>query len=110
MESAIKEHDRIAYQEFANYITIYTDGSGIGGRIDASAVRMMSLQDGFSVPVTTLGLDTQFTVYFGELYGLFLALEILEEPTEYADARPVIIYTDNQAAIRHAHCPQSRSG
>ena len=74
----------------------------------------MSLQDGFSVPVTTravhVGLDTQFTVYFGELYGLFLTLEILGKPTEYSDTRPVIIYTDNQSAIRNPHCPQSRSG
>lgn len=49
-------------------------------------------------------------MFFGELYGLFLALEILGDPSEFQDIRSVIIYTDNQSAIRNAHNPQTRSG
>ena len=38
-----------------------------------------------------------------------LTLEIPRELSEYQGTRPVIIYTDNQSAIRNAHNPQSRS-
>ena len=84
------------------------------GRIKKFAVRMISIEEGSSFPVSTraayIGLDNQFTVYFGELYGLLLTLEILGEPSEYQDTWPMIIYTDNQSAIRDAHNSQSRSG
>ena len=114
-DTAIKNHDKVVYRSSPDFITIYTDDSGINDRISASAVRMITLPEGLSIPVTNKSADirpaSQFTVYFGELYGLYLALEILsKEPTEFKDERPVIIYTDNQAAIRNAHCPQSKSG
>lgn len=47
---------------------------------------------------------------FGELCGLYLALEILGKLSEFPDIRPVIIYTDNKSAIRNVYSPQSRSG
>ena len=49
-------------------------------------------------------------MYLGEMYGIYLALDILKDPIEHGDTRPMIIYTDNQAAIRSSHTPHNVSG
>ena len=43
-----------------------------------------------------IGSDQQFKVYFGELYGLFMALALVVEDNSN---QKVLIFTDNQAAI-----------
>ena len=51
------------------------------------------------------------TVYVAELQGIKLALQITNEDTEKGNKRDkVIIFTDNQAAIRTLQAPTGRSG
>lgn len=54
-----------------------------------------------------LGSDEQFTVYFGELYGLSMALDLIAE--DNSDQK-VLIFTDNQAAITSSKQPKQQSG
>ena len=49
-----------------------------------------------------IGSDQQFTVYFGELYGLLMALDLIVE--DNSDGK-VLIFTDNQAAITPCEQP-----
>ena len=81
---------------------IYTDGSGINGKIGAAAVGPTITWNAF------LGPSHSFTVYSGELYGISLAtkmsLETLVEP------KVVIICVDSQAAIRAVGSPKNKSG
>ncbi|KAK1991873.1 hypothetical protein LX36DRAFT_539768, partial [Colletotrichum falcatum] len=51
------------------------------------------------------------TVYAGELQGIILALEIAGEDRQKGNNRSkVLIYTDNQAAIRSSARPKGKSG
>ncbi len=84
-----------------NYLAIYTDGNGINGGIGASAVTMFSLWPGAPSLVTRgkhacIRSDQQFTVYFGELYGLFMALDLVIEDNSN---QKVLIFIENQAVI-----------
>lgn len=53
-----------------------------------------------------LGPNTGYTIYFGELYGLLIALKMAAADDNNA---PVIIFTDNHAAIRSIHEPRKQS-
>lgn len=74
---------------------IYTDGSGIKGRIGPAATmrdktgRWISLRYG-------LGTTAQHTVYEAELTGIILALHMANGIKNW---RRLSIFTDNQAAI-----------
>src|SRR5258706_4375139 len=58
-----------------------------------------------------MGDSTTSTVYAAELQGVRLALlTALEDWTEGNRRKKVVIYTDNQAAIRAVHRPLGRSG
>ncbi len=71
--------------------SFYTDGSGINDLIGASAVETVVLHDLElpGIPQTMavgqkqacLGPSTSFTVYFGELYGILIAIKIT--PVDY---------------------------
>ncbi|CCF40032.1 zinc knuckle [Colletotrichum higginsianum] len=88
-------------------IHIYTDGSGINGYIGAAAVCITTYQTRNSY----MGSDAISTVYAGELQGIILALEIAEEDRQRGNNRSkVLIYTDNQAAIRSSARPKGKSG
>jgi hypothetical protein len=73
-------------------LSIYTDGSGIDGRVGAAAVCPFTKQTRSAY----LGLSAISTVYAAELYGISLAPQIAQA---YADQnrsrRNVTIYTDN---------------
>ena len=77
----------------------------MNGKIGASAV-ISTISD-----QAHLRLDTQHTVFTGELYGIFLALNTafyvisIEQRT---GTKIPIIYTDNQAALRRVKTPNSR--
>lgn len=94
---------------------IYTDGSGIDHEIGASACTILSPMENCSPIITrkrqaALGLQSSYTVYFGELYGIYMALDIAREDRDInQDHSPVLIFTDNQAAIRSVHDPQKPS-
>ncbi|OHE90236.1 zinc knuckle [Colletotrichum orchidophilum] len=105
-ENARKEHQRCTEYE-TEAIQIYTDGSGINGHIGAAAVCATTYQ----IRNSYMGPDTISTVYAGELQGIILALEIAEEDKQKGNNRSkVLIYTDNQAAIRSSARPKGKSG
>ncbi len=54
-----------------------------------------------------IGSDQQFTVYFGELYGLLMALDFVVEDKSN---QKILIFTDNQAAITSSEQPKQQSG
>jgi ribonuclease HI len=88
-------------------IHIYTDGSGINGHIGAAAVCTTTHQ----TKSAYMGDDTVSTVYAGDLQGIILALQIAQEDRDRGNCRKkVLIYTDNQAAIRSAAKPRGTSG
>lgn len=129
-EEAMKFHDAVAD---GSYLHFYTDGSGINDRIGASAVRTIKIpewdQPNINLPKIIeaesrkayLGPSASYTVYFGELYGILMALQMvpidhhrrsqLEDWNDHeADNRDTIIFTDNQAAIRAVNNPGNSSG
>ena len=85
-----------------NALDIYTDDSGINGKIGASAYapQLEATQR------KHLGDDEHFTMYAGELKGIDMAYQIA------MDTKPpaLNIWTDNQAAIESTANPQSQSG
>jgi len=86
---------------------IYTDGSGINGHIGAAAVCTTINQ----TKNAYMGDDSVSTVYAGELQGISLALQLAREDRDRGNARKkVLIYTDNQAAIRSVARPRGKSG
>ena len=96
----------------SNYLAIYTDGSGIKGRIDASAVTMFGPWPGVRAldareKRACIGSDQQSTIYFGKLYALFMALGLVVEDNSN---QKVLIFTDNQAAITSSEQPKQQSG
>ncbi|KAJ3552838.1 hypothetical protein NPX13_g11022 [Xylaria arbuscula] len=105
-ESAEREH-QVDIESGENNLRIYTDGSSINGHVGAAAVCLMTGE----TKKTYMGKDTVSTVYAAELQGIILALQIAEDDRERGNTRAkVIIYTDNQAAIRTSSKPQGRSG
>ncbi|KJK73496.1 hypothetical protein H634G_11258 [Metarhizium anisopliae BRIP 53293] len=101
-ESAEKAQERHQYSidNEPSAIHIYTDGSGINGHVGAAAVCTTTSQ----IKSAYMGDDAVSTVYAGELQGISLALQIAQEDRNRGNIRnKVLIYTDNQAAIRGAH-------
>ena len=105
-ELAISHHNNTVYNDAnTSLLPIYTDGSGINGKIGASAVTSTISDQAY------LGPDTQYTVFTGKLYVIFLALNIafyvisIEQRT---GIKMPIIYTDNQAALRRVKTPNSK--
>lgn len=103
---ATDTHNLLA-KSTANNILIYTDGSGIDGQIGAAAVS------------PTIGLErwaymgdaTTSTVHVAELYGIKMAIELALEDAAHGNTRDkIIIFTDNQAAIRMTYNPVGKSG
>ncbi|TXB97085.1 hypothetical protein FocTR4_00012225 [Fusarium oxysporum f. sp. cubense] len=105
-EEAQIKHEQIIQDE-PDAIHIYTDGSGIGGHIGAAAVCTTTQE----TKSAYMGDDTTSTVYAGELQGISLALQIAQEDRSRGNSRSkVLIYTDNQAAIRSTAKPKGKSG
>lgn len=82
-------------------IAVYTDGSGLNGRIGASAV---SIAQGW-IRNRTLGSEEESTVYAGELTGIRMALHKLRK-----EKTPATIFVDSQAAIQAVQNPRRPSG
>lgn len=91
----------------SNRIFIYTDGSSINNQVGAAAVSPLTR----STKMTYMGNSETSTVYTAELQGIKLALEIADEDADKGNKREkLIIFTDNQAAIRAFQTPTGRSG
>ena len=82
-------------------IAVYTDGSGLNGRIGASTV---CLSQGWKRN-RTLGTEEESTVYAGELTGIRMALHRLRKET-----RPATVFVDSEAAIQAVQNPRRPSG
>ncbi|KAF6525556.1 hypothetical protein HZS61_011351 [Fusarium oxysporum f. sp. conglutinans] len=96
----------IIIQDEPDAVHIYTDGSGISGHIGAAAVCTTTQE----TKSAYMGDDTTSTVYAGELQGISLALQIAQEDRPRGNSRSkVLIYTDNQAAIRSTAKPKDGS-
>lgn len=94
-----------ALEDSDTYV-IYSDGSGEGDVVGASAVAAHPL-GGVLVHRARLGHLSAHTVFEGELFGIVLALRIITELPEVVDAA---ICLDNQSAIVRAHKPRPKSG
>ncbi|KAK4068333.1 hypothetical protein Purlil1_13820 [Purpureocillium lilacinum] len=105
-EEARKKHLGLLRQERAA-LHICTDGSGINGQIGAAAVCPTIQQTRSSY----IGTEDVSTVYAGELQVIPLALDIAQQDRADEFRRnKVIMYTDNQAAIRSSAKPKGISG
>ena len=86
---------------------IYTDGSGINGKIGAAAVCDQNILRAH------IGRADLYTVCYGELYGILMATSltnlIINIEKQY-NITTATIYTDNQAAIRKVQNPNNKSG
>ena len=100
-EAAEKAHKALI--ETTNALLIYTDGSGINGKIGAAAVSPNQTVRSY------LGPSTSFTVYSGELYGMALAMIMVLQSQE-PPPKQLIVCIDNQAAIRAIEKPGASSG
>lgn len=99
-EQAIAEHDIIAGHN-QTAVAVYTDGSGINGKVGAAAVCPQYLD----TQATYMGKQSETTVYAAELQGIFLVLIII---IRHRICRAVV-FTDNQAALRAIQNPGRRS-
>jgi ribonuclease HI len=81
---------------------LYTDGSCINEKVGALAVTA----DGSIIRRLYLGRALEVTIYAADLRAILLALEIAYKK----DYRAVIVFTDNQVAIRSVANPDSQSG
>ncbi|KAI9035184.1 putative RNA-directed DNA polymerase from transposon X-element [Aspergillus affinis] len=96
-DSAVQEHDRIC-QESRRQIW-YSDGSSFNGHVGGAAV---SIRAG-KVRKKYLGAAADSTVYVGELEGVKMALK-------WAEAAPITVFSDSQAAIQAVQNPGRPSG
>ncbi|GFF96867.1 hypothetical protein IFM47457_11104 [Aspergillus lentulus] len=100
-EQAITEHDVILGQS-QPAVAVYTDGSGINGKIGAAAVCPQYLE----TRAAYMGEQSEDTVYAAELQGIFLALIIIIRRR----ICQAVVFTDNQAALRAIQNPGRQSG
>jgi ribonuclease HI len=100
--AALINHEKcIALQP--NALRFYTDGSGIDGHVGAAAVCPQTS----SRCQAYLGSEKECTVPAAELVGLTLALEAAGSLSKDRD---IIIFTDNQGALKTLQKPQGASG
>ena len=87
-------------------MTVYTDGSGILGKIGASFVLPWESKGRY------IGTAKEYTVYSAELCGIFEALRELSQSGFHQWPTIIHIFIDNQAAIQAVRDPAShvRSG
>ena len=101
-DESIREHNNID-----TGTRVYSDGSGLNGKIGASAVLYQTRQ----APKTLryhLGSDSEHTVYEAEVVGMTLAAQLLL--TKRDVELPINIFVDNQAAIKSGDVFTTKSG
>jgi ribonuclease HI len=110
-KQAVKEHDAIRRHKRKGELWIYTDGSDIKRREsdpdgNVGAAAWCEQKDWASK--IYMGTSRHSTVYSAELMGLSEALALAWRAGP--STRKVIIFTNNQAAIRSAARPRMQSG
>ena len=81
---------------------MYTDGSGISGRVGAAA--WCPAQRRYYA--ADMGLLTTCNVYVAELMGIYQALTLALTRRKTYSVKEVVIFTDNQAAIQSSERPR----
>jgi ribonuclease HI len=101
VKTAIEVHNTILSRS-NDLLIVYTDGSGINGKIGVAAV---ILQIG-TTRHAYIGTDAISTVYIAELEGIRMALETATG----ADQERGIIFVDSQAVLKAIQNPGNSSG
>jgi len=105
-ESAKNKHQQIPMPSLNGATTwIYTDGSGIEGKIGAAAHCTNPIA---ATLYRHLGSDQQYNVYAAEITAFLLALQIPKQQTN--EMKQCNIYSDSQAAIKALANPRMQSG
>ena len=52
----------------------------------------------------------EYTVYFRELYGILMALELVKENDYLNSTGPVHVFVNNQASLQASHRPKQGAG
>ncbi|KAJ5111866.1 zinc knuckle domain protein [Penicillium alfredii] len=109
-EAAVAFHEQMVVKAPRERpLILYTDGSGIEGRVGAAAV--IDLED--HVAHSQMGDDNTTTVYAAELHAIEIALESVINSTEpwVAQAKNgLVIFADSQAALKALRRPRMPSG
>jgi hypothetical protein len=109
-ESAVNNHDQILAKDSRERpVILYTDGSGIEGRIGAAVVVDLEEHPTHS----QMGDEDTSTVYAAELHAIEMALTLLSESTEPWAARAengLVIFADSQAALKTLRRPRMPTG
>ncbi|OQD72542.1 hypothetical protein PENANT_c238G09961, partial [Penicillium antarcticum] len=104
-EAAVNNHNQILTKDpGARPLILYTDGSGIDGKIGAAAVVGLEDQHVHS----QMGDDNTSTVYAAELRAIEMALEMVLESTEpwaKQAKNGIVIFVDSQAALKALRRP-----
>ena len=109
-EIAVERHNQILTKDSRERpLILYTDGSGIEGRIGAAAIVDLEDQHAHS----QMGDDGTSTVYAAELRAIEMALTMVLESTEPWTEQAkngVVIFADSQAALKALRRPRMPSG
>lgn len=100
-EQAIKGHNNLTGHGQST-IALYTDGSGIHGRVGAAAVCPQYQE----TRTAYMGEQSEAILYAAELQGIFLALIIILRHR----SSQAVVFTDNQAALQALQSPGRQSG
>ena len=90
-------------------LAVYTDGSGINGKVGAAAV----LPERQRIAQAYLGNEAAAIVYAAELQGILMVLQLICDEAREGSRwryRRATIFTDSQAAIRAVRDPRRQSG
>lgn len=101
---ALINYERLLAQNSS--LVYYTDGSGLQDQVGAAAVNLVT---GARLKKYVGPLDLH-SVYIAELVGISLALGLALDETKSYPTTPVLIFTENQSAIKAVNNPQGKSG
>ncbi|KAJ5901429.1 reverse transcriptase [Penicillium tannophilum] len=100
-DAAVKTHSEISKNQNQGKLLIYTDGSGIEGKVGAAAVVEATSEHRHC----QMGTELDSTVYSAELRAIEMATELVQE-----HARHAVIFSDSQAALQALLRPRMPSG
>ena len=102
-----KEDSIRAHNECLQGTRIYTDGSGLNGKIGAAAI-LYRPNGNTRILRYHLGTSKQHTIYKSEAVGLILAANLLLDELDIF--KPISIFINNQAAIKSSDVFQTKPG
>ena len=100
-------HERLLQTLSIKSAGYYTDENGINQKVGAAAVQ---LGQGFSNISVFSGSNTYYTVYAAELSGILVAIHMALAIPSTSQVRRILIFTDNQSALRSIPKPRKSSG